>query len=896
MLQSASEGGSFYQAPLIKADATYGSALDAFAQTEFWGVTRDDVTFIFFSGAAVLENVGANANLLFQDGYAMPMDEFVQMVRAVPGTKIVALNLVYPSERIKRTGLTEKEIVKMLNDVTLRAFESAQPGGRDDVYALCFTSSSNMLEVISSIKNTPFGLAPYFLSQACGYDYQNERPCELFADVNQDGAVSLEEARAFVSAKTSEFLNSGGLSDLSLNIASHPQSAEFPIFARRQRTQITRVEMSQHAAECPTDKNMRLSATLFPPNASDKTIIWSSSDLSVATVDELGVVTALRAGDVVIAASASNGLSDFCALKVRTVKYVESMKFNMENAALFTDGTLELKLNLVPENANEPLLYQSSDESVATVSQAGLVTAMGVGRTEITASTDGETPVVAKCSVTVAQRGQLVERVELKQPLLSMFEGSQAKMEARVLPQGADDPLLLWASDDEDVATVTEDGVVTAVAKGSCVITATASSGAVAEVQLTVRAAVIEFKNQDFSVQTGDSAKIDYRFIPEGTKATVEWASANEKIATVSKDGVVTGVTPGETEIIATTSTGGRGVQAVTVTEVRIDSIKLIKDKLRLMPGQEEQLEVDVKPATEKGQPLAWSSGNPQVATVDENGRVFALADGKAEITVLAKSGKTAACRIEVKTVKVQKVTLDQSTLSLVLIDGLDSAKLTATTTPENAMLSGVQWASDNEKVARVSDDGVVTAVAEGKAVIRAASQDGNARAMCKVMVLPNRVAYDQPLSGSEAKLYVSAKRIYYDRAGNLVAEMYFLNKSKETLHLPKMGTLYLQWSDGKELAALNVLPGNKQLKPGKLGALTFEIPIAQTGDDQRRGLDLRAVQATIRTAEEDEALRKLRASQTPAPTVASTVAPAAEATAAPERPDEPSDFVEDLE
>lgn len=863
MLQSANEGGAFYQAPNVRIDVTNDELLEAFSNIEYWGVEKDDVTFFFYSGAAVLESGGAKAGLLLQDEKFMPMEELSALISGIPGSKIVVLNLVYPSEKMRKTGHSESELVTMLNDTTLRAFQNTTSS---EVYLLCFTSGSDLLDVISSIKDEPFGLAPYFLTQACGYDYLNKRPCDLLADANEDGAVSLEEARVYVREKVDAFLSSSGISDLSMVVAASPIDSDFPIIARRKNTHITRIEMDRSEAELAADKSMRLGVQLNPPNASDKTVAWSSSDLSVATVDQLGNVQALRAGDVVISATASNGLSDFCTIKVRTVRYVESMKMNPGSSVLFEDSELQLKLTVQPDNANEPIIFSSSDESVATVSQSGLVAAVGIGQVVITASTEGENPVTANCEVSVAEKGSVVERIELREPLLSLFEGGNKKLDVRILPEDATDKSVTWNSSDENVASVTQDGVVMAIGKGTCSITATSSSGLSAVCKLTVRNAVIEFKDTQFTIATGDSAKIEYRFIPEDAKIDIEWMIADEEIATVSGDGLITGKKIGETAVTANLANGGSSTLSISVTQADITSLKMAKGNLQMVPGQVEAIEVEVKPESEAAQAFSWTSSNAQVATVDESGKVYALADGKTEIIALSKSGKTDACRVEVKSVKASKVELNKSSLSLALVEGLDSEQITATVSPENAMLKGVTWKSENEKIARVSEDGVVTAVSDGKTVIRATSLDGNAKANLKVIVEANRVAYDKPLSGSEPKLYTSAKRIYYDKNGSLVVDIYFYNKSNETLNLPKAGTLYLQLAGGEEVTLMYVPPGNKQLKSGKTGTLTFTVKLSSPENEQFRNLDLRAAQATIRTSEEDAELQRMKSGQTNAP------------------------------
>ena len=164
----------------------------------------------------------------------------------------------------------------------------------------------------------------------------------------------------------------------------------------------------------------------------------------------------------------------------------------------------------------------------------------------------------------------------------------------------------------------------------------------------------------------------------------------------------------------------------------KVTGVSLNKDSLTLDVGSSETLNAAVAPNNATIQKVTWTSNEERVATVDESGKVEAVAPGTANITVTTQDGShTATCAVTV-TQPVTGVTLDPTSLSL--FTG-DTATLTATVEPENATNKNVTWSSDKPEVATV-ENGKVTAKAAGTATITAtAEDDSNISATCTVTV-----------------------------------------------------------------------------------------------------------------------------------------------------------------
>jgi formylglycine-generating enzyme required for sulfatase activity len=164
-----------------------------------------------------------------------------------------------------------------------------------------------------------------------------------------------------------------------------------------------------------------------------------------------------------------------------------------------------------------------------------------------------------------------------------------------------------------------------------------------------------------------------------------------------------------------------------------VESVTLDKTTLILVEGESEALTETVLPEKAANKAVTWSSSNPFVATVMPNGTVSALSKGTATIIVTTQDGnKTANCVVMVKElVHVASVSLNKNTLSL---DVGEKETLIATVLPEDATNKSVTWSSDKPAIATVSN-GLVTAKADGEAVITVTTVDGNKTATCSVRV-----------------------------------------------------------------------------------------------------------------------------------------------------------------
>ena len=329
---------------------------------------------------------------------------------------------------------------------------------------------------------------------------------------------------------------------------------------------VTSVTLDKTSLDLVEGDAAQLTATVAPDNATDKAVTWKSSDTKVATVSASGEVVAVAEGKATITATAGDASASCEVAVAKKVIAVESISLN-ETALELTEGeTATLTATVLPENATDKTVTWTSDTpAVATVAD-GVVTAVAEGTAKITAKA-GDASVL--CTVTVKKKVIAVESVTLDKTTLDLTVGGTATLTATVKPDNATDKTVTWSCDNTAVATVA-DGVVTAVAEGTAKVTAHAGEAS-AVCTVTVKADVVKvtevtINEADFSLAIGETKTLTVTVKPENASdKSVTWTSDQPGIASVSADGVVTGVAAGNAKITVKAN-GGDVSDFVNVT------------------------------------------------------------------------------------------------------------------------------------------------------------------------------------------------------------------------------------------------------------------------------------------------------------------------------------------
>ena len=353
-----------------------------------------------------------------------------------------------------------------------------------------------------------------------------------------------------------------------------------------------------------------------------------------------------------------------------------------------------------------------------------------------------------------------VESIRLnKTSVLFDSIGANEQLTVKLSPEGVMNSTVMWKSNNNAVATVNSNGLVTSIGNGTAIITATTQDGsytATCEVTVAlpegpgVPVTGVELNAQKIELnRIGDVCQIEADVTPiNATNQTVIWSSSNPRVATVTGGGLVTAVSNGVTPIPGTTQDGGSAVTCdvtVALSEgpvVPVTGVELNVQKIELnRAGDVYQIEADVTPINATNQTVKWVSSNPNIATVTDVGLVTAVSNGVATITAITQDGGyTATCEVTVAlleepNIPVPVTGVELNTSRVELNRAGDIYQLKANVLPTDATNRAVTWISSNPWVATVSNNGLVTAVSEGTATITVTTEDGQKVATCTVTV-----------------------------------------------------------------------------------------------------------------------------------------------------------------
>ncbi len=415
-----------------------------------------------------------------------------------------------------------------------------------------------------------------------------------------------------------------------------------------------------------------------PTSAAD--VKWTVDKPEIASVDADGTVTGLKKGKAKVTASAIVGGRKISAVCTVTVKKPD-LSISRKNLTVYQGDTGVIKATPQPQTT---VVWKSSNPRVATV-QNGIVTGVKSGKAKITATAHG---VSKSCQVTVKKPA-----FNINKTTLSVYQGDVGRITATPKPLTA----VNWQSSDPSVATVDQNGTVTGKKNGTVKITATAH-GISKTCKVTVKKPTFAINKTSLKVYQGYTGSITATPRPN---ATVRWQSSNPSVATVDKNGTVTGIKTGTATITAT----AHGISKTCKVTVQKPTFRINKTSLTIYRGSGGSITATPTPQTK----VVWKSSNTSVATVDQDGLVKGVKAGTATITATAH-GISLTCSVVVKEPSFK---INQGKLS---IYRGQSKSITATVAPKTT----VRWRSSNTSVATVDANGTVTGVNKGTAIITA--------------------------------------------------------------------------------------------------------------------------------------------------------------------------------
>ncbi|MDE7328110.1 MAG: Ig-like domain-containing protein [Lachnospiraceae bacterium] len=501
---------------------------------------------------------------------------------------------------------------------------------------------------------------------------------------------------------------------------------------------IKKITLSQtNVTTSLAEKTLVLYATITPPDAENEPIVWSSSDPSIATVDQKGLVTLRKAGTVTIICTARNDSTIAASCRVTITQSVTGIKLDQSNVTMNVGETFRLTYVISPVNASNPAVtWTTTNKSVATVDKNGLVSAKGVGQTAIILKTN-EGGYMATCLINV---NRVATAVRLDATSIVLNVGDYYNFETTITPADSTDKTLTWEISDKGVVAVSNRGKVIAKKVGVAVVMAKTKSGSTAYCTVTVQQGVTGLKldEHEEEIFIGDEWELTATVSPKNaTNQEVKWTSSDRSVASVDKEGRVKGLKEGLTIITCTTVDGGYiDYCAIQVKPNIVDSedLTINPETCQVGVGKTLKLTPVFTPADTTNQEVEWTSSDTSIVTVDAKGKIKGISVGEAVITCTAldDGGAEGYCEVEVCE-QIQEIALDNSYLDMVVGD---VRTIVPTIRPADATY-GVVWESLNPEIAVVDKQtGRVTALKAGDTQIKAIAEDeSGVEAICVVHV-----------------------------------------------------------------------------------------------------------------------------------------------------------------
>lgn len=510
------------------------------------------------------------------------------------------------------------------------------------------------------------------------------------------------------------------------------------------------IVLNQNEIGIKKGKGYQLVSTVLPENAENKQVVWESSDPKIVSVNSVtGYITGVKEGSATITVKTLiNDISTDCIVNVSGKNILVSKIFlNEKRISLAVGYTHSLTYQITPKNATEnDLIFTSSDSSVATVNQSGVIQGLKEGNAIITVSSSNglakDTTYVSvyKKGASTVVDGEPIKTDNYPKSLtvspqsLNLKLGGSSQLIASVLPEKSNNQIS-WSSTNSRVATVDSNGLVSAVGMGSATIIARTINDITYNVNVLVGNYSKELRSilvttNYITLAVSNSKQLAVAFTPsDASNKNVFWTSSNPSVATVDKYGVVKAISPGSTIIKATSEDGGY-TDTATIEVVNYDniieekSIAFDSSSYTVGIGSTKSLIPIITPSNATFKSVRFESSNPSIATVDENGVVRGLKEGTVSITATTNRNRLkATTTIIVKYINATSVKVNTTNVNL---GKNETFTLVATVLPSDATNKKVSYSVSNSNIATIDANGIITGKNTGTATITITPSEGN--------------------------------------------------------------------------------------------------------------------------------------------------------------------------
>ena len=515
--------------------------------------------------------------------------------------------------------------------------------------------------------------------------------------------------------------------------------------------------------------NIFITATVYPTNATNKGLRWSSSEPNFVSlydpanyynspddfVSETIQISALQPGTSVVTVTTDDGnISASLTVEVFGV----TLTINpMISTIGFAGKPIDIYATITVPNGNfSTIRWGSTDSAAAIVTLYGTLVSSSPSTTtirgNIVGNQNGSTTIVVESYLYVGHKEvgltvtTPVQSVLMNVGNIRLQNGNTFQAIPTIYPSTATNKDVSWSSSSNEIATVNSSGLITAVSTGTATITVNTADGdktnsLIASVlSLNVPVQSVSLNVGNIKLENGNTFQAIPTISPSfATNKDVSWSSSSNEIATVDTSGVITAVSTGTAIISVNTVDGNKTnslIASVLSQAVPVQSVLLNVANVKLQNGNTFQAIPTIYPTSATNKNVTWSSSSNEIATVNTSGLITAVSTGRATITVNTADGNkknSLSASITSQAVPVQRVSLN---IGNVRLENGNTIQAIPTIYPSTATNKNITWSSSSDEIATVNTNGVITAVSTGRATITVNTADGNKKASLMASIL----------------------------------------------------------------------------------------------------------------------------------------------------------------
>ncbi len=429
------------------------------------------------------------------------------------------------------------------------------------------------------------------------------------------------------------------------------------------RDEIEEITLNEYEIELEVGETFKLTYDIEPYDAEEDDVDRYSEDTSIASISQMGTITAKSPGKTVIVVEAEEG-DAYAECEVTVVgsaeeyddDYIQEITLNKEDVSVAVGGTYKLSADIYPEDVKyDDIEWSSDDEDIATVSQSGTITGKKTGTTTIyVEAEDGD--AYAECEVKVtnsySDQGVSVTGIKLDDSTYDMYVDDEITLDYAISPSNASNKDVRWLTSDSKIVSIDDDGVLTAHKSGEVEIIVETVDGLKYDmcdikVYLTGDDPVssVELTSSSLTMLPDATEQLSYKVLPASAEnKDVSFKSSNTSVAKVSSSGKITAVAAGTATITVTTDDGNETdqctvtVKSISSGETAPEYIEVELEELYLYEGDDDSLNVEVFPSNTTDKELEFSidviEGNRPVSISLSNGRLNIEANSIGEVVV----------------------------------------------------------------------------------------------------------------------------------------------------------------------------------------------------------------------------------------------------------------------